>query len=85
MDYVLGTSQGVPYDLKTCRTEFGQQMRSRELSTYVPLNRLLMAYYLSLFCSNMAHFSEIELVCDGPTDGRTDGRTYPLIEMRERI
>ena len=22
---------------------------------------------------------------DGPTDERTDGRTYPLIEMRERI
>ena len=53
--------------------------------------------FLMLFCSNSAHFSEIQLVCDGPTDGRTDGRTdgptdgrtdgrtYPLIEMRERI
>ena len=33
-----------------------------------------------LFCSNSVHFSEIQLVCngrtDGPTDGRTDGRTY---------
>ena len=32
-----------------------------------------------LFCSNSAHFSEIQLVCDGrtdrPTDGLTDGRT----------
>ena len=32
-----------------------------------------------LFCSNSAHFSEIQLVCDGrtdrPTDGPTDGRT----------
>ena len=31
--------------------------------------------FLMLFCSNSAHFSEIQLVCDGPTDGRTDGRT----------
>ena len=30
-------------------------------------------------------FSEIQLVCDRRTDRRTDGRTYPLIEMRERI
>ena len=28
-----------------------------------------------LFCSNSVHFSEIQLVCDGPTDGPTDGRT----------
>ena len=53
--------------------------------------------FLMPFCSNSAHFSEIQLVCDGrtdlptdgrtdgPTDGPTDGRTYPLIEMRERI
>ena len=39
-----------------------------------------------LFCSNSAHFSEIQLVCDRRrTDGRTDGRTHPLLEMRERI
>ena len=31
--------------------------------------------FLMLFCSNSAYFSEIQLVCDGPTDGRTDGRT----------
>ena len=45
--------------------------------------------FLMLFCSISAHFSEIQLVCDrptdGPTDGRTDGPTDPLIEMRERI
>ena len=48
---------------------------------------------LMLFCSKSAHFSEIQLVCDGqtdgrtdgPTDGPTDGQTHPLIEMRERI
>ena len=28
-----------------------------------------------LFCSNSAHFSEIQLVCDTWTDGRKDGRT----------
>ena len=44
-----------------------------------------------LLCSNLAHFSEIQLVCDGPTDGQTDGWTdgmtdrHPLIEMRECI
>ena len=26
---------------------------------------------LMLFCSNLAHFSEIQLMCDGPTDSRT--------------
>ena len=41
--------------------------------------------FLMLFCSNLAYFTEIELVCDGRTDRRTDGRTYPLKEMRERI
>ena len=30
---------------------------------------------LMLFCSISAHFSEIQLVCDRPTDGRTDRRT----------
>ena len=29
--------------------------------------------FLMLFCSNSAHFSEIQLVCDLQTDGRTDG------------
>ena len=28
-----------------------------------------------LFCSNSAHYSEIQLVCDGRTDGWMDGRT----------
>ena len=28
-----------------------------------------------LFCSNLAHISEIQLLCDGPTDRRTDRRT----------
>ena len=28
-----------------------------------------------LFSSNSTHFSEIQLVCDGPTDQRTDERT----------
>ena len=28
-----------------------------------------------IFCSNSAHFPEIQLVCDRPTDGRTDGWT----------
>ena len=28
-----------------------------------------------LFCLNLAHFLEIQLVCDGSTDGPTDGRT----------
>ena len=40
--------------------------------------------FLVLFCSilvEISDFSEIQLVCDGGTDGRT----YPLIEMRERI
>ena len=37
--------------------------------------------FLMLFSSNSTHFSEIQLVCDGPTDGGT----HPLIEMRERI
>ena len=31
--------------------------------------------FLVLFCSNSAHFSEIQLVCDRQMDGRTDGRT----------
>ena len=31
--------------------------------------------FLMLFCSNLAHFTEIQLVCDGPTDRRTDRRT----------
>ena len=31
--------------------------------------------FLMLFCSNSAHFSEIQLVCDRRTDGRTDGKT----------
>ena len=31
--------------------------------------------FLMLFCSNLAHFSEIQLVCDGRTDGPTDGPT----------
>ena len=35
--------------------------------------------FLMLFCSISAHFSEIQLVCDGrtdrPTDRRTDGHT----------
>ena len=31
--------------------------------------------FLTLFCSKSAHFSEIQLVCDGRTDRRTDGRT----------
>ena len=31
--------------------------------------------FLMLFCSNSAHFSEIQLVCDERTDGRTDGPT----------
>ena len=31
--------------------------------------------FLMLFCSDSAHFSEIQLVCDRPTDGPTDGRT----------
>ena len=46
-----------------------------------------------LFCFISVKISEIQLVCDGPTDGPTDrptdgptdGRTYPFIEMRERI
>ena len=31
--------------------------------------------FLMLFCSNLAHFSEIQLVCDGQTDGPTDRPT----------
>ena len=34
-----------------------------------------------LFCSNSVHFSEIQLVCNG----RTDGPTHPLIEMQDCI
>ena len=41
--------------------------------------------FLVLFCFISVEISEIQLVCDRRTDGRTDGRTYPLIEMRERI
>ena len=32
--------------------------------------------FLMLFCSNSAHFSEIQLVCDPPTEGRTDTPSY---------
>ena len=31
--------------------------------------------FLMLFCSISAHFSEIQLVCDRPTDWRTDRHT----------
>ena len=31
--------------------------------------------FLMLFCSNSAHFLEVQLVCDRRTDGRTDGPT----------
>ena len=40
--------------------------------------------FLMLFCLNLAwksHCSEIQLLCDG----RTDGPTHPFMEMRERI
>ena len=32
--------------------------------------------FLVLFCSNLAHFSEIQLACDRPTDRRTDTPSY---------
>ena len=32
--------------------------------------------FLTLFCSKSAHFSEIQLVCDGRTDRRTDTPSY---------
>ena len=32
--------------------------------------------FLMLFCWNSAHFSEIQFVCDLPTDGRTDTPSY---------
>ena len=41
--------------------------------------------FLTLFCSKSAHFSEIQLVCDGWTDRPTAGQTHPRIEMQERI
>ena len=50
-----------------------------------------MAYFLvpDAILFDLAHFLEIQLVCDrrtdGRTDGPTDGRTHPLLEMRERI
>ena len=31
--------------------------------------------FLMLFCTDVAHFSEIQLVCDGWTDKQTDGPT----------
>ena len=31
--------------------------------------------FLMLLCSNLAYFSEMQLVCDGPTDRPTDRRT----------
>ena len=57
--------------------------------------------YLMIFCSNSAHFSETQLLCDlpthglknghmkrrtdGPTHEQTDGQTHLLIEIREGI
>ena len=35
-----------------------------------------------LFCSNSAHFSEIQLVCDGWMDGQTNGRTDQRMDGR---
>ena len=43
-----------------------------ELPAYLSLDRLSNGI-LMLFCSILAHFSEIQLVCDGPTDRPTDG------------
>ena len=69
-------------------TEFGQQMRSRPTARVLAFEssfRWHSVLFLTLFCSILAHISEIQLVCDGRTDRRTDRRTHPLIEMRERI
>jgi len=49
--------------------------------------------FLVLLCSNLVEKSDFQkfnsCVTDGgtdrPIDGPTEGRTYPLIEMRERI
>ena len=50
----------------------GHQMRSGELYASFLWHTFM---FLMLFCSNSAHCSEIQLVCDGPTNERTDGRT----------
>ena len=41
--------------------------------------------FLMLFCSNLAHFSEIQLVCDRRTDRRSDGRTDGRTDRRTDI
>ena len=61
-------------------------MRSGDLPAYLSLNCFLMVLFdvpgAVLFkFSPEIDFSEIQLVCDLPTDGRT----HPLKEMRERI
>ena len=56
-------------------------------------DRRSLKFTAAVFCFILVELSEIQLVCDGrtdgptkgPTDGPTDGRTYPLIEMRERM
>ena len=67
----------------TSLTEVRHQMCSGELSVHV--SELSFQWdtfmFLMLFRFNSAHFSEIQLVCEGDTDGQT----HPLIEMRGRI
>ena len=66
--------------IKTSRTEFGQQMRSRELPAYLFLNCLsndVILFKFSQFLRNSTHVWR--------TYGRTDGWTFPFTEMRERI
>ena len=63
---------------KTSLTEFRHQMRSGDLLVLV--SELSFKWhsfiFLMLFCSNSAHFSETQHVCNGRTDGRTDTPSY---------
>ena len=50
-------------------------MRSGDLPEYLSPN-CHSFIFLVLFCTNFAHFSEIQLECDGRTDGQTDTSSY---------
>ena len=72
--------------LKTSLTEVRHQMRSSKLPVYLSLNCLSNIYMLPvLLSSNPAHFSEIQLICDGRTDTTSfrDARTH--LKKCERI
>ena len=58
---------------QTSRAELRHKMRSGNLPAYFSFEWFGFMF-LMLFCPNSANFSEIQLVCDRPTDGQMDGR-----------